>query len=142
MGKIKCRTCRFSKENYLEAKKHILCTTDFKCVLCSKPTKWYSHYDDDSGLVGDALECKSCHNFIIYVIPDINPETEEHYLKVWKDETYLFRKSKDVLVLRSYEDNTTAIIIDDVQKIFIEGILHFDSSEHLMKRIESIIVFS
>lgn len=142
MGKIKCRTCKFSKENYIEVRKHILCTTSFKCVLCNKPTKWYSHMDDDSGLMGDALECKSCHNFIIYAMPDINPETEEHYLKVWKDEIYISRKSKEVLVLRNYEDNHTVIYIDNINLTDIEGILQFDSPIHLLKRVESIVVFS
>lgn len=142
MGKIKCRTCQFSKDNFFKSTKHVLCKTDFTCAFCNKPTKWYSHFDDDTDLVGDALECKSCHNFIVYAIPDIGPDPKILIPKVWKDEIYLSRNSKEILVLRSYEDNQTVIQIDNTLVTNIEGILHFNSPEHLLKRVDSIIVYS
>lgn len=138
--KRKCRSCKMMKDMGADQLKHELVAPPYKCVICNKQTKWYSHLCDD--LMGDSLECKSCHNFIIYALPDIDPKTEEHYYNIWKDEIYLSQFSKEILVLRSYEDNTTFISINDIKVTALNHIIQFESLIQLYKKLESIVVFS
>lgn len=128
--KRKCRSCILAKEFVTEPSKHRLVEADFTCVLCGKKPKWYSHINDE--LVGDALECKFCHDYIIYINGDVT----------WKDEIYLYRDDKEVLVMRNYEENTTFVSIDNKEVTTLKHILQFKSVEDLLNKIETIVVFS
>lgn len=110
--------------------KHRLVAADFVCLLCGKKSKWYSHITE--GIVGDALECKLCHDYIIYINSD----------KTWKDEIYLYRDEQEVLVMRDYEDNTTYISVNNKEVVTLKHILQFSSVEKLLDKVETIIVFS
>lgn len=113
--------------------KHVLIKTDFICIVCNKPSKWYSHW---GGWLGDALDCKSCHNYIVYL------NSKNELPLIWKDEIYLSKNNREVAFLRSYIENKTQIYINENKLTDLNHILKFDSAEHLLKRIESIIVFS
>lgn len=102
----------------------------------------HTNIDMNDDLVGDALECKSCHNYILYVIPDIVPGTNDLFLQPWKDEIYLLKDSKEILVMRNFEDNNTYVAIDNKRVTDFNGVLQFNSVEYLFKKLESIIVFS
>lgn len=112
---LKCKSCSIiNKELCIENNKHRLIKTNFICPLCNKNTKWYSHINHE--LSGDALECKSCRNYIIYVVEPNKP---------WKDEIYLSTSKDMVFVMRNFEDNKT-----------------FISLKELLAKIKTIIVFS
>lgn len=126
----KCRSCVLAKKYSSEQSKHRLVSADFTCPLCEKKPKWYSHLNSE--LVGDALECKLCHNYIIYVTPD----------GVWKDEIYLFKEDHEVLVMRSFEDTTTYVSLDDEEVTTLQHILQFKSTDDLLSKVQTILVFS
>lgn len=134
-----------TKKSDSSFKKHELVEAGYHCPVCNKVTKWYSHVTDT--LVGDSLECKTCHNYIIYVLFDLVPGVDEFEaatpcLTKWKDEIYTSWGDKDVSVIRNIEDNVTLVSVDDGAYIKLNHVLEFTSIEQLNKRLESIIVFS
>jgi len=120
----------------MEVTKHELVAPKFVCPLCNKIPKWYSHLNDECS--GDALECKSCHNYILY----ISTGTKEEDIERWKDEIYIPSKSGDILVMRGFEDNTTFISINDKKVITLNQIIQFKSLDDLINKVRTIVVFS
>lgn len=133
----KCRSCDLTNQLIDKPIKHKLISVNFRCPLCNKIPKWYSHLHED--LSGDSLECKSCHNYILYNSTDAKIEDT----KKWKDEIHFFVSGKEFFVMRDYEDSRTYVWVNDSHNpIKLNSILEFKSLEDLINKVKTIVVFS
>jgi transcription elongation factor Elf1 len=143
--KRQCRSCELTNQITSDPVKHKLITADYYCPLCNKIPKWYSHLHKE--LLGDSLECKSCRNYILYVVPDIKTGG----VKKWKDEinsSFSLKNEevfimRDIFVMRDYEDNRTYVFVGNSKNpIKVNSILEFKSLEDLTNKVKTIVVFS
>ncbi len=124
-----CRSCKMNQNMVVEPAKHHLVSPGIHCPLCNHHLgKFYSHIDDD--LWGDALECKKCHNYILYLSP---------YGEKWKEESYL---PNDTCVIRHFENNETYISVKNKDAAKVKHLITFNSLDDLMKKVRTIITFS
>ncbi len=127
-----CRSCELQYRELRRRTDHELVDVGFHCPVCDNSGKCYSHEDD--ALWGTALECKRCHNYILY----LSPKGE-----IDKDEIYL---PKNLCVTRYFSVNDTTIYSleqpYDKTIVSINRILQFDSKKSLINKVRTMIMFS
>ena|SRR5271166_1206826 len=124
---IKCRSCTMDYGNDTHTR-HRLIDAGLLCPLCNYRGKWCSHINED--LWGDSLECKKCHDYILYVSPDN---------QIWKDEIYL---PQDRYLIRHLETNTSSLFVGLKEITTLDYIVQFQTLRQLINRIQTIVVFS
>jgi hypothetical protein len=133
-SKKTCRSCQMIADDLLVTKKrrrHKLIDTGIECPLCHSQGKFSSHIDEE--LVGDALECRRCHNYIFYVLPDGT---------IWKDEIFIPNEKGHSLFIRDLQTNETYVFVNEQEILTLDHILQFTDVKQLTNRMKTFIVFS
>ena len=125
---IKCRSCKLDYNMVYKPRKHKLVDLNLVCPVCNYNGKWASHLCDE--LWGDGLECRKCHNYILYV----SPENQK-----WKDEIYL---PKDRFLIRDFNDNSSAVYSNHKQIFEVKHLIQFQNYAQLENNIRTMVVFS
>ncbi len=122
-----CRSCKMDY-SLVGGRRHRLIDVGLQCPLCYYNGKWCSHINDD--LWGDGIECRKCHNYILYVSPEN---------QIWKDEIYL---QGEVYLIRHIDTNTSALYIGNKTIVEMDHIIQFQDLAQLERRIKTMMVFS
>jgi hypothetical protein len=125
----KCRSCNLNYELSGEAGKHSVVDIGMYCPLCKKVNKWIYHGQHDQ-LSGDALECKVCHNYILY---------SDGVGTIEKDEIYF---SKNYCLIRDLEKSKSYFSIDDKRIFTFPYIVIFSNPKDLFNKLKTIVVLS
>lgn len=130
--KVICRSCELQYKELRRRTQHKLVNVGFYCPLCHYTGKCYSHTDD--ALWGDALECKSCHDYILYLSPKREFDKDEIYLP------------NDLTVIRYFSITDTTVFSSrkgyDETICSVNRILQFESKENLIQKVRTMITFS
>lgn len=126
--KVVCRSCELQYKELRRRTEHFLVDVGFYCPVCDNSGKCYSHTDD--ALWGDALECKRCHNYILYLSPKGEFDKDEIYLP------------KDICISRYLHIGETTIFIGDKTAADLKQIIQFSTKKKLIEKVRTILTFS
>lgn len=128
----KCKSCNINYELTGKTGKHQLINCGLVCKVCLSKDKVAFHGGHE-GLFGEALECRTCHNYILYTNGSLDA--------VWKDEIYIPSASGNIFVMRDYEDSTTFISINSIKVTKLKQIIEFKSMDDLVDKVKMITLF-
>ena len=128
----KCKTCNYNIKVTGTPGKHRVVDTGMFCPVCNKTVKSIFHSEHD----GFSLECRSCHNYILY----FSDEEGDGNNLIWKDETY-YEDSRYCLI-RNLEDHSSALLCDEDKVLELDTIVDIKNVNSLLSRLKKLIIFS